>query len=143
MAHKKRFQWLDMAECGSSSGAIAGRFRVSIRTVQLALADARAQLAGFAEARRLMQPPPLVMLFPLNGLFPGSRCNHRMVPIPGGSDLCCAICHQYGHDNHPCLDRFPAVEPKPDPAPRPRVMNGEPTRKQKRDARFGRRVPAA
>jgi hypothetical protein len=135
---KRRFAWLDLVAEGLSPAAVAGRYRVSVRTVQLATAAARGELEAFAESRRLMTPPPLTLFFPINGLFPVSRCNHDQVAIPHGDACCCAVCHRSGRDNHPALDRFPAVEPRPDPPLAPPALAGSrsrgPTRRQKRAA---------
>jgi hypothetical protein len=132
--NKHRFLWLDLIFEGLSPAAVAGRYRVSTRTVQLAIATARAELEAFAESRRLLAPPPLTLFFPINGLFPISRCDHDRVAIPHGSVACCAVCHRSGRDNHPALDRFPAVEPKPDPPLSRPVLATGPTRREKRAA---------
>jgi hypothetical protein len=137
--HKWRFLWLDQLQDGKRAEDIARRYMVTVALVLDSVAEARAQLSAFAEARRLMTPPPLEMLFPLNGLFPVSRCNHGTEPIPEGSHLCCAVCHQYGHDDHPSLDRFPAVEPRRDPVI-PRPVPVRVTRREQRQQRRRGRV---
>ena len=136
LATHQRFLWLDLVERGCTTATIAARWKVSRVSVELAIEEARAQVAAFVEARRLMTPPPLYLTFPIAGLFPSSTCPHDRVPMPDGSLGCCAVCHQSGRENHPVLDRFPAFEPKPDPVP---VAEAEPlTRKQKRAARHAK-----
>ena len=137
MLHARQaFLWLEMIERGTTARAIASRFKFTVGAVEIAVSQARAQVAAFVEARRLMTPPPLYLTFPLNGLFPVSTCPHDRVPMPDGSLGCCAVCHQSGRDNHPALDRFPAYEPRPDPVPaaEPEAL----TRKQKRAARHAK-----
>ena len=128
--HPKRFVWLDQVERGTPAATIARRHRLAIPVVQAAIDDARAQFHAYVEALRLMRLP-LVLFFPINGLFPGSTCNHDRVAIPRGSFACCEVCARSGQDGHPALDRFPSVEPRPDPptsTPKPEHV----TRRQKR-----------
>jgi hypothetical protein len=112
---RRRFIWLDLICEGLSPASVASRYRLSERTVRAAVEVARAELEAFAEKCRLLPPPPLVLFFPIGGLFPASRCNHDRVAIPHGDACCCAVCHRSGRDDHRALERFPAVEPRPDP----------------------------
>jgi hypothetical protein len=136
-SHPRRFLWLDLLERGTPVATIARRHHLPIPTVQAAIDTARCQHAAFAESLARLRPPPLVLCFPINGLFPSSRCNHDHVPIPDGDLCCCAVCHRSGRDHHPALDRFPEVEPRPDPVPRPTLAAATKpaTRREKRAAK--------
>ncbi|QEH38666.1 hypothetical protein OJF2_72720 [Aquisphaera giovannonii] len=77
----------------------------------------------------------LVPLFPVGPFTPTSRCPHHG-PIPKGSDLCCMVCLQSGHDDHPDLRRDPRTDPRPEPKragaePARTSAHGE-TRKERR-----------
>jgi hypothetical protein len=132
VCQQRRFIWLDLVERGTPVATLARRHKLAIPVVQAAIDDARAQLAAYVEALRQIRIP-LVLFFPINGLFPGSTCNHDRVAIPRGSFACCEVCARSGQDNHPAFDRFPAFEPRPDPVPVPVT---EPlTRREKRAAK--------
>jgi len=131
--HPKRFVWLDQVERGTPAATIARRHRLAIPVVQAAIDDARAQFHAYVEALRLMRLP-LVLFFPINGLFPGSTCNHDRVAIPRGSFACCEVCARSGQDGHPALDRFPSVEPRPDPPTSTPKPEQHVTRRQRRAA---------
>ena len=141
--HHRRFVWLDLVERGTPVATLARRHHLAIPVVQAAIDAARAQLAAHVEALRLLTPPPLYLFFPIPGLFPGSTCNHDRVPLPDGSLGCCAVCSRSGRDDHPCLDRFPSLEPAPEPEP-PATEPEPLTRKQKRALKHvhASRIPA-
>jgi hypothetical protein len=133
VSHPRRFIWLDLVERGTPAAAIARRHHLAIPVVQAAIDDARAQFHAYVEALRLMKLP-LVLFFPINGLFPNSTCNHDRIAIPRGSFACCEVCARSGQDGHPALDRFPSVEPRPDPPTSPSPKLEHVTRRQKRAA---------
>jgi hypothetical protein len=126
----RRFDWLHLVETGMSTRDIARQYKCGLRSIELALVVARAEALAFAEAARLLRPPALWPWFPIDGLFPHSKCNHDQVPIPKGSRLYCSLCSRSGMDDHPALARFPLTDPRPDP---PLPEKAQPlTRREKR-----------
>jgi len=128
---KRRFSWLILAQSGLATSEIARQARCSKRLVEHSLAEAMAESVAFADKSRLLRPPPLYLIFPINGLFPSSTCNHDRVPLPDGTLACCSVCARSGRDNHPALARFPLTDPRPDP-PLPTPKPEHVTRRQKR-----------
>jgi len=142
MRDRRRFDWLLRASSGMSTSEIARRARCSIRLVAHSLAEAMAESVAFADKSRLMKPPPLYLIFPINGLFPHSTCNHDRVPLPDGTLACCSVCARSGRDDHPALAKFALTDPKPDPptsTPKPEHL----TRREKRAKQRGRRAARA
>jgi hypothetical protein len=128
----RRFTWLARSDSGQSTRSIAQEYSLSQRTIQHEIKLAKEEVTAFVESRRLMRVPKLVLFFPINGLFPFSRCRHDVVPLPHSTKLCCAICHRSGVDNHPALQRHPRFEPRPDPVPRLKIIHANATRRQRR-----------
>lgn len=104
--------WLAKYEHGWPTSKIARYAKVSVRTVQLGIADARNASPGLEQSPRFKLRP----LSPVEPLTPESKCPHHG-PIRRGSLLCCMVCHQSGMDHHRSMMRSPATTPKPDPRP--------------------------
>lgn len=126
-------EWLRKHRRGKTVAEIATAEGVSKRTVQLALARARAaeEVVDRAESDDAELPirdetasprPPwwleLVPLFPIGSFTPTSTCPHHG-PIRPGSLFCCMVCSNSGVDDHPSLKRDPATDPRPEPSPAP------------------------
>jgi hypothetical protein len=126
-------EWLRKHERGKTAAEIAEAEGVSKRTVQLALARARAAEEGVDRAKAgdpelpirdetaTPRPPwwlELVPLFPIGAFTPTSKCPHHG-PIRPGSLFCCMVCSNSGVDDHPFLKRNPKTDPLPEPLPRP------------------------
>jgi hypothetical protein len=100
-------------EIGLSVDRLAGRFHLSIRSVESILAGARSD-----RERSRSGPPPrapkLVPLFPVGAFTPDSPCPHYG-PIKAGSNLACMVCGKSGRDGHPALVIHKGEEQPPDP----------------------------
>lgn len=124
-------EWLRKLRQGKTVADIATAAGVSKRTVQMALARARAAeqpadpktVVGDDLHERDDSPLPrqpwwleLVPLFPIGAFTPTSKCPHHG-PIRPGSLFCCMVCSASGIDDHPAMKRDPLTDPRPEPAP--------------------------
>jgi hypothetical protein len=132
---RRCFKWLDQAERGWPIARIARLACVSEAAVKMALA--RARLARDARnGLPLIWVPDLELFFPINGLFPSSRCHCTPSNHDEGSVRTCAVCHRCGIDGHPGLQRHPATDPPRERKPPPIVTKAPHaiTRKERRRA---------
>lgn len=145
----REYTWRYDLTHGVSLREIAQRAGVSVSRVRAGLDRMRA-LEGAAESRPLLRAdrspnthlPRLVPLFPITPLTPRSVCAHH-VAIPEGTDLCCMVCHQSGHDGHPGLRRDPRTDPKPEPKPSAAAAEPSAVRRETRRSRRRRLFSAA
>jgi hypothetical protein len=126
--------WLALHLQGTPTTAIASRYRVSRRAVQLGIQRAKLRMLGNAIAGRQPRPPVLIPLFPIAAFTPASTCPHHG-PIQVGSPFCCMVCNKSGMDDHPALKRDPRTDPKPEPKPPQPPPRNKPTRRQRRAGR--------
>jgi hypothetical protein len=126
-------EWMRKHRQGKAAADIATAEGVSKRTVQLALARARAAeqaadtgcdddeilpIRDDASVPAPRQPwwLELVPLFPIGAFTPTSKCPHH-APIRAGSLFCCMVCSTSGIDDHPALQLDPMTDPQPEPVP--------------------------
>ncbi len=126
--------WAWLEREGLSRRSIARRAGVSVRTVQLGLARAKARRANPPIGRK-PRPPRLEPLFGCRPFTPQSDCPHRG-PIRGGERVACMVCHKTGIEDHPALQR----DPRTDPAREPRRAGRTVGRAQDRETRKQRRA---
>lgn len=94
--------WLDLIESGEAPNtkALAMRLGVSVRTVQLALQRARAdiRIEDLLRVPREPRPPELVPLFGCQPFTPQTTCGeiHPRGPIPPSARDICMVCHKGG-----------------------------------------------
>lgn len=146
-------EWRRKHQRGKTVAEIATAEGVSKRTVQLALARARAaeqavDASGSDDAESPIRDEnaaprtpwwlELVPLFPIGAFTPTSKCPHHG-PIRAGSLFCCMVCSNSGVDDHPSLKRDPQTDPRPEPAPAPAAPAPRPDTAARRETRKERR----